>query len=201
LADGIMAKIAGNLAQQEPKSDGNRLAAVSMIVSGVRLPSVLLIRRAERPGDPWSGQIAFPGGKMQAGDGSARETAIREAREEVGIDLSQGAEFLGYAEAATTHTGNMNVIPAVFLIGARAEVEANEEVASYRWVELKDLLSPKASSTYELNYNGRSVAMPAYALGDYVVWGLTHRILSSILGNPAKAGPERSRRPTRRRIL
>ena len=176
----ILARLAERLVPHEPPQRSQRFAAVSIIVRDADFPSVLLIRRAERSGDPWSGQVAFPGGKMQAGDGTARDTAIRETMEEVGVDLSR-ADFMGYAPTATTHTGNMEVVPAVFVLRESVEVRPNEEVASYRWVDLEGLLSPGARSTYRLDYGARDVQLPAFRVDDYVVWGLTHRILSSVL--------------------
>jgi len=62
------------------------------------------------------------------------------------------------------------------------EIRPNGEVASYRWVDLEDLLSPGVQSKYNLNYDGRDIDLPAFKVDDYVVWGLTHRILSSVLG-------------------
>ncbi len=176
----IFAKVAKKLVPHEPPQKGQRFAAVSIIVRDMQFPSVLLIKRAERSGDPWSGQIAFPGGKMQPGDGTARDTAVRETREEVGVDLSR-ADFMGYAPTATTHTGNMEVVPAVFLLKEGVEISPNEEVASYRWVDLEDLLAPEAQSAYRLSLEGTEVELPAFKVDEYVVWGLTHRILSSVL--------------------
>jgi 8-oxo-dGTP pyrophosphatase MutT (NUDIX family) len=177
----LVARVAKNLVSHEPPATGSRFAAVSIIVRDPKSPSVLLIKRAKRKGDPWSGQIAFPGGKTQSGDATPRDTAIRETMEEVGIDLSRGAEFLGYGAAAKTHTGNMDVVPAVFMLREAADVRPNEEVASYRWVDLDDFLATKSQSTYQLSYDGKTFPMPAYAIGGYIVWGLTYRILSSVL--------------------
>ena len=181
--DGLFASIVGNLTTQEPTSKGLKFAAVSMIMRDRESPSVLLIKRADHEGDPWSGQIAFPGGKAQSGDGTARDTAMRETLEEVGIDLRSSAWFLGYGPLTTTHTGNMDVVPSVFELGPGVEVKPNEEVASYRLVSLGDLLSHASRTFYRLEYQGSSVKMPAFASGDYVVWGLTHRILSSVVGS------------------
>jgi 8-oxo-dGTP pyrophosphatase MutT (NUDIX family) len=180
----LIAKISKGLVPQAPQSKGLRFAAVSIIIRDRRFPSVLLIKRAERSGDPWSGQIAFPGGKMQPEDGTARDTAIRETMEEVGFDLGRAAEFLGYANVTTTHTGTMDVVPSVFILKERVEIKPNEEVASYRWVDLEDLLAPEAQATHKFSYQGKNVELPAFAVGDYVVWGLTHRILSSVLAAP-----------------
>jgi 8-oxo-dGTP pyrophosphatase MutT (NUDIX family) len=182
---GIISRVTRNLVAIEPLPKGPRYAAVSIIVRDTQFPSVLLIRRAERPGDPWSGQVAFPGGKMQPEDETARATAVRETLEEVGIDLDRAAEFLGYAAMTTTHTGSMDVVPSVFTLKEGVEIRLNEEVASYRWVGLEDLLAPESQSTYRLNFDGNPVELPAYAVGDYVVWGLTHRILQSVLMDPS----------------
>jgi len=188
-----MARIRGNLVDDEPRPKGLRFAAVSMILRDLDSPSVLLIERARRAGDPWSGQIAFPGGKMQDGDRTARDTAIRETKEEVGIDLEGTADFLGYGEVTTTHTGTMDVVPSVFSLNRRVKVKPNEEVASFRWIGLEDLLAPTAKYDYQLGYQGRKVEMPAYAVGGYVVWGLTYRILTTLLED-SKMPPFTSRR-------
>ena len=177
----MMARVTRNLVPHEPPQKGLRFAAVSIIVRDRRSPSVLLIKRAERPGDPWSGQIAFPGGRMQSEDRTARDTAVRETLEEVGIDLNRAGEFLGYGGVTTTHTGTMDVVPSVFELKESVEVKPNPEVASFRWVDLEDFMAPGSRSTYDLNNDGRVAALPAYVVGDYVVWGLTYRILSTML--------------------
>ena len=183
LAGELVARITRNLVAHEPRQKGLRFAAVSIIVRDRRYPSVLLIRRAERPGDPWSGQIAFPGGKTQPGDRTVKDTAVRETLEEVGIDLGRTAEFMGYGGVTTTHTGTMDVVPSVFMLRQGVDVRPNEEVASFRWVDLEDFLTPGAQAKHELTYDGKVVPMPAYSVGDYVVWGLTYRILSTMLGS------------------
>ena len=178
--DSISRKLSPNSAA----STGLRLAAVAMIIRDKDSPSVLLIKRAERKGDPWSGQVAFPGGKMQEGDASARATAVRETFEEVGIDLERTADFLGYAEPTVTHTGTMEVVPAAFLLRDEVRVKPNEEVASHRWIKLEEMLSPRSRSVYRLSREGVDVSMPAYSVEDYVVWGLTYRIVSMLAGSP-----------------
>lgn len=173
-----------NLRAEEPRLTGLRVAAVSMILADDEEPTVLLIRRSERDGDPWSGQIAFPGGKMQPGDVTAMDTAVRETMEEVGIDLAKDAKFLGYADATPTHTGTMEVVPCVFLLSKRVDVSHNPEVASHRWVGLNKLLSPGSKGTYALQRGSESMLLPALKVDDYVVWGLTHRIVSTTFRAP-----------------
>ena len=181
MAGEAFSKMTRNLSPHEPPQKRLRFASVAVIVRGRQFPSVLLIRRAERVGDPWSGQVAFPGGKMQEGDRSAMDTAIRETMEEVGIDLGRFGEFLGYGGVATTHTGTLDVVPSVFELKESVEVKPNGEVASFRWVELEQLLAPSARSTFYLDRDGKVGGMPAYAIDDYIVWGLTFRILNSFL--------------------
>ena len=181
MAGELFARLVKNLVPNEPRQKGLRLASVAVIVRDRQSPNVLLIKRAERVGDPWSGQVAFPGGKMQEGDRSARQTATRETMEEVGIDLGRRSEFMGYGGMATTHTGTLDVVPSVFELKESVEVKPNGEVASFRWVELEELLSPSSRSTFDLSRDGKGVGMPAYAVSDYVVWGLTYRILNSFL--------------------
>jgi len=179
--DEIFASVTKNLVPHEPPFKGLKFAAVAVIIRDRKFPSMLFIKRAERTGDPWSGQVAFPGGRMQSGDKTAKDTAIRETLEEVGVDLNRSADFLGYGAVTTTHTGNMYVVPSVFELKEGVEIAPNDEVASYRWIDLQDLMSPSAQSSYQLNYQGNAVQMPSFQVGDYVVWGLTHRILNSML--------------------
>ncbi|MDG6951810.1 MAG: CoA pyrophosphatase [Nitrososphaerota archaeon] len=177
----LMTRISRSLVLQEPATRGQRLAAVSIIINDRERPSVLLIRRAERSGDPWSGQIAFPGGKMQNGDRTAKDTAVRETLEEVGLDLASSSDFLGYGRLTATHTGTMDVVPTVFHLKKGVTVVPNEEVASFRWVGLGDLASPGARSRFMTTFQGNRTEFPALKVGDYTVWGLTHRILTSLL--------------------
>lgn len=182
MQDGILRKLLSGLTATQPAIRSKKLAAVAVILSGEANPKTLLIKRAERTGDPWSGQVAFPGGKTGEGDRSARETAVREAREEVGVDLGREAEFAGYSVPFRTHTGDMDVIPAVFVLKREAKVVPNGEVSGHRWVDLGLFLDPRSESTYHLRAGGTSGDLPAFAVGDYVVWGLTHRIISTLLG-------------------
>jgi len=148
---------------------------------------VLLIRRAEREGDPWSGQVAFPGGMVNAMDGSFEETARREASEEVGIDLSsKAAAFLGYMCELKAKTRDVLVVPSVFKLAAPATVTLNREVASYEWVPVGSLARKEARSTHVLRRKGAEVAFPSIVHNGMVIWGLTERILSVIIQDRAE---------------
>ncbi|MDG6942374.1 MAG: CoA pyrophosphatase [Nitrososphaerota archaeon] len=184
MAEGIVEKVARTLSVAEPTPVQLEMAAVSMIFRDPKRPAVLLIERAERAGDPWSGQIALPGGKMRAGDGTARNAAVRETFEEVGVDLERSAEFLGYGQMATTHIGTMGVVPSIFLLRDDVTVKPNSEVASFRWIGVEELRSSKSQSSYTVKVDGKSVVMPAILVGGYLIWGLTYRIILSALWPP-----------------
>jgi len=170
------------LESHEPRTDGPRPAAVSVILNDRDAPRILLIKRAERRGDPWSGQVAFPGGKFRDGDGSARGTATRETWEEVGIDLEASSKFLGYLRAFRTHIAGIEVVPVLFMLNEDVQVRANEEVVSYMWADLGKLASEEAKSAYAIDSGGDMKEVPAYRVGEFVVWGLTYKIISTLVG-------------------
>ena len=181
MIEGILPDIQSRLEKSDPRSPRVKTASVAVVLREEADPSALLIKRAERVGDPWSGQVAFPGGKAQENDRSSVETAIREAREEVGLDLAVHGKFLGYFRPFRTHTGHIDVIPSVFLLNGPTVVRPNEEVSSYRWVALRTLLAHETRSVHKFRYLQEDAEMPAFRVEDFVIWGLTHRILSSLL--------------------
>ncbi len=150
---------------------------------------VLLIGRAERKGDPWSGQVAFPGGMVSEADGNFEETARRETAEEVGVDLSSGAAlFLGYMRELKARTRGVVVVPSVFKLRGPSEVTPNSEVAWSKWIALRSLARKETRSTYLLHKEGVDIPFPSLVHRGLVIWGLTERILSTIIGD--HAGPE-----------
>jgi len=166
--------------------DGNRLAAVALIFAGsTQDPSLLFIERAERQGDRWSGQMAFPGGRWEKVDAGMRETAERETREEVGIELAS-SELLGRLDDQGGHRAGapagLRVSPFVFFLEATEEPVPNEEVQSAMWVPLSVLLDPARSIEYR--HRGLGGPFEGILVGEperHVVWGLTRRILRSLV--------------------
>ena len=152
---------------------------------------VLLIRRAEREDDPWSGQVAFPGGMVSAEDESFEETARREAAEEVGVDLSGGAAvFRGYMRDFKARTREVTVVPSVFKLAGPSEVTPNAEVASHEWASLGQLAAEEARSSYLIPRGGGQIPFPCIVHHGLVIWGLTERILSGILRGRTGVGAE-----------
>jgi 8-oxo-dGTP pyrophosphatase MutT (NUDIX family) len=146
---------------------------------------MLLIRRSRCLGDPWSGHMAFPGGRMDSRDPSLLATAIRETREEVDLPLDRLGEplgRLGMVQPASPRLPVFTVLPFVFHVPdfARARV-ASPEVAEVHWVPLGHLLDPKNRITFRYDTPDGIFPFPAIEVAGRQVWGLTHRILSDFL--------------------
>ncbi len=143
---------------------------------------VLFIRRADHEGDPWSGQVAFPGGRAEPGEDLAA-TAVRETREETGIDLARVGEALGELDEvrAMARMRPMDLSIGVFVFRLRGPVETvrSEEVRSLHWVSLDKALAPEAQSTMEYLYQGTPLEFPCLRLEGLVIWGLTYRMFTN----------------------
>ena len=155
--------------------------AVALVLAespqGVEL---LLIRRAERADDPWSGQIAFPGGRYDPGDSDLRATAIRETREETGVDLT-GAESLGALDDLHPRTPTLPPVvvrPFVFSLPRRVALVPSDEVQRAFWLPLARLTDPDVRREVTLTLRGAKRTFPAYLVDGEVIWGMTERILS-----------------------
>jgi len=152
---------------------------------GPKQEEVLLIKRSVRPGDPWSGDMAFPGGRVEAQDSSFMAAAIRETREEVGADLSANARFLGYMRPFQARRRSILVVPSVFLASGPVSTRANKEVSTIIWVPLDDLIREENRSTYVSELEGARRTFPSFTLQGHIVWGLTERILSALVDSSA----------------
>jgi len=160
------------------------IASVAIIIDPEnRGGSVLLIQRIERSGDPWSGQIGFPGGHMSPSDRGFLQTAIREAEEEVGIDLSQ-QELLGSMPFVTTLSRRVQVAPFVFALRSPVTVRPNREVADSFWVSLAELMRLDVERTIVHLEEGK-VEADCFNYHGRIIWGLTLRILNLLLGRRA----------------
>lgn len=145
---------------------------------------VLLIRRAVSPRDPWSGHMALPGGRHDPVDPDAVATAVREAQEEVGIDLVRHGLLLGALDEVRPRPGAplVAISPFVFAVPADTRTRVNHEVDVAVWIPLAHLAGPGAATEYlHALSGGEPLRFPALGYQEFVIWGLTHRILTQFL--------------------
>lgn len=141
---------------------------------------VLLGTRVRREGDPWSGQISFPGGHRHKDDSSLLETALRETREEVNLDLHGHADILGHmAPRSPGNLPEMLVVPFVALTTERLEPRPGPEMQETFWAPLAELPPSWGETTVHTRIG--DLRVPAYLWERRVVWGLTYRILEELL--------------------
>ncbi|MBW2267027.1 MAG: CoA pyrophosphatase [Deltaproteobacteria bacterium] len=182
----IRSAMAGYAPVLQPPGSMNAAVAVTLC-EDERGTNLLLIRRAERDGDPWSGHVSFPGGRVDASDASLRHAAERETREEVGLDLSTG-EWLGQLDDLRGVAVPMVVSAFVFTLERPAPLVLSDEVRRAFWVPLDELLDSSRHVTEPFDYQGRAVKLPAIDVGDGdrpPLWGLTYHFLEkffSLLG-------------------
>ena len=169
---------------------GYRRAAVALILaridSGYRM---LFIERATHPGDPWSGNIGFPGGKVEKEDADTRHAAERETMEELGIDLAK-AEYLG---RISDHDGaHLPVLLSCFVYGIveeQIEFTISEEVKDVFWLTIEELTDSDSLGVHEFTFAGDRFESPCVRLpydDKPVLWGLTYRLVTEFLEKTGK---------------
>ena len=163
--------------------DARPAAVALVVVEGADGAEVLLIRRAVRAGDPWSGQVALPGGRREPRDRDLLATAIRETREETGIDLRRGEPLAVLDDLApvTAVLPPVVVRPFVFGLSRRPALRPNDEVQHAFWVPLDRLAEPGVRREVTLTVRGAERTLPAYVVGEETIWGMTERILTPFL--------------------
>lgn len=165
-------------------------AAVSVVVRPAEpAPEILLIKRASSDRDPWSGHMAFPGGKYETGDAHLLDTARRETLEETGLVLPEAPPgWVGRLPHVAPRGGGsdqlprLRVTPFLFRVdaGARAGV-ASHEVERVHWVPVPDLADPAREGIYRMPIGGAVKSFPAIDVVGEQVWGLTWRILDHLM--------------------
>lgn len=186
--DRIEAALAARDAGEPRRRRGFRRSAVAAVMRfdrGPGRPEVLLMERAERDGDRWSGQVSMPGGREEENDPCLVDTAIRETREELGVDLTAGARLVGRSESvrAVARGGllPMTITPYVFELRGEQPIVPSAEVASWFWMPLDLAASGEIDGRYEWKIGPVPLQMPCWRWEGRVVWGLTHRMLRRML--------------------
>jgi len=186
-----LSTIASRLSARVPRDTGepdDKHAAVAVIFRErvpERGPELLFIKRADKETDPWSGHMAFPGGRQDPRDADLLHTALRETREEVGLALGP-ERLIGRLDAigAVNRTGRipLAITPFVFSIGDADPVLVPklDEVAEVHWTALEPLLRGEAQTTFPFEREGERLEFPAFKVGERIVWGLTYRMLGDL---------------------
>jgi len=190
------------LASYRPKKALSRLwlkrSAVAIVIdqATTEQASLLLIKRADNERDPWSGHMAFPGGRYESGDKNGLAIAKREMLEEVGFDIDQlvadsaacgsidGQCIARLSDIKTSKRATPNamiVSPYIFSVQNKPKLFTNHEVADTVWVPLSFFTALENRGVYEMEYQDRKIEMPCYRYQGNVIWGLTLSMIDEIL--------------------
>jgi 8-oxo-dGTP diphosphatase len=143
---------------------------------------VLFVKRIENPSDPWSGQMALPGGKREPKDKDLKDTVMRETMEETGINLDE-CRFLGVLTAISSEPKpEIKILPVIVLLEDEPKLKLNkEELESFIWVPFEEIVQSKGAVEFSFG------KVPAYIFADAIVWGVTYRIISKFIQAVEKA--------------
>ena len=164
---------------QLPKDERFSYASVAVLIRPDG--DLLFIRRAARTNDPWSGHMAFPGGRIDPDDDGPEAAVRREVFEEIGVDLSE-ASLLGMLDqvASPDLAPRVCVTPFVFLLTGEPNIQiAADEVASVHWYPIDVLQNSRSSFLY--TFHGVVYDLPCIDQDDRRIWGMTLRIVDEIL--------------------
>ena len=163
-----------------------RKAAVAIVLSaGKQGVEMLMIRRAVREGDPWSGHMGFPGGRRDPEDSSSQACAARETHEEIGLDLWKHGSLL--CELSDVNTGwrpdrpEMLIAPFVYWLDEVPTLSLNHEVDDVVWVPLGFFQEPDNRQALKWEWRGESIESDAYYYDDNQIWGLSLMMIDELL--------------------
>ena len=162
-----------------------RAAVAISLRSGVSGPEILMIQRAVREGDPWSGHMGFPGGRRDATDTTDVACAKRETREEIGFDLDTYGELV--CQLSDVNTGwradrpEMLVAPFVFKVDSPPSFELNHEVDDTLWVPLSFLLDDANRGRHQWDWRGEVLESDAFIYDGRLIWGLSLMMIDELL--------------------
>lgn len=186
LLDRIAAAVRGRVPAYAERDEPFWEAAVALVLreSAARGPEMLFIQRAVREGDPWSGQVALPGGRRDDDEHDLAVTVVRETREETGIDLRAQGELIGPLDELRPRTPVLPPVivrPYVALVPATVEPATSDEVAGFFWAPLGALFDPANTRNTRVRTRGAFwIWHDAIHFEGQVIWGMTQRIVKTL---------------------
>ena len=163
----------------------NRAAVAMILRERHGETEVLMIERAERRGDPWSGHMAFPGGRMEARDRHGFDVAVRETGEEIGLRLGPSDPCIGRLSEIMTHfqwrRRAMVVTPYLFRLEREVQFELNHEVSAVIWIPISFLANRDNRKKMLLNRRGVKIPLSCYTYQGRRIWGLSLMMLDELL--------------------
>ena len=183
----IQKRLASHKASSCARNVQTREAAVAIVLrEKAKLIEILFIKRAQKFGDPWSGDMAFPGGHKENEDVSLADTAMRETLEETGLKLRQQDLIGSLSERQAIprrHSTTLLIAPYIFHIKKDFIFEPNAEVDEIVWVPMQPMINGalhakerRSAGTKDPSYNGYR------ASPEHFIWGLTYRTLQTLFG-------------------
>lgn len=182
----LAARVAAHEAALAETDGAPRRAAVALVFrsSDEGDAELLVIRRAEHERDPWSGQMGLPGGRQEPNDTSLEDTAVRETFEETGIDIRAAGVVIGALDELRPRTPQLPAIvvrPYVAVVRPDVRLTLNAEVADALWIQLRVLQDIATQRDSIIHLRGETRTEPSFVIGPTVVWGMTNRILRSLV--------------------
>ncbi len=184
--------------------EGPRAGVLLALTAVPEDPHIILTRRCDHL-STHGGEVALPGGKQDLSDRTLEETALRETREEIGLDPDQVRVIAQLGQVVSKH--GLLVTPFVGIVDSAAKLRPNpDEIHSLFTVPLRFFLADERLRTDRIRYKGREICVPGYQYRGYTIWGLTAYLLVELLnyglgaGIPLRPRPEMSQQRTRHDI-
>jgi 8-oxo-dGTP pyrophosphatase MutT (NUDIX family) len=181
----VLERLAARPGRDLPLALAPRRAAVAAVIRWRPPgPEVLLMKRAERPGDRWSGHVSFPGGRHEPADVDLLATAVRETREEVAVDLEAAARPIGRLDdvmaVARGRIIPMAIRPFVFELTEEVTPGTSDEAEACFWFPLAGAWDGSVVDAMVYRAGPIPLHFPCYRWEGHVIWGLTHKMLETL---------------------
>jgi len=169
-----------------PEGDEILLAAVVLLFrcNDEKRLELLMIHRSEHPGDPWSGHMAFPGGRIDPEDDSTLAGAMRELKEELGIEIQESC-LVGELEPmrvpAQVLKTEMWVRAFVFYTDDVLKPSPNAEVQGVYWFDFERFVSRENRGEFRYHSHGYDLMLPEQKLDGCHIWGMSLRLIDDLV--------------------